>query len=90
MIPIFHMFCYKISGFILLLYRSLLLLQTLRDENKLLNRTVKRQELELERLLGAQGELPTILQAHNQEVRVLKAKLKKAGTQKSSCVPRKY
>ena len=51
--------------------------QELQEENRILNRTVKRQGLELERLLGAEGELPTILQAHNAEVRALKAKLKK-------------
>ncbi|XP_059083860.1 lebercilin-like isoform X2 [Tigriopus californicus] len=51
--------------------------QDLREQNRLLNRTVKRQDLELSRLGGTRGELPTILHAHNEEVRVLKEKLKK-------------
>ena len=36
--------------------------QELQEENRILNRTVKRQGLELERLLGAEGELERFIQ----------------------------
>ncbi len=49
----------------------------LREENRLLNRQLKRQTLELERLSGANAELPTVLRAHNEEVRAIKNKVKK-------------
>ena len=43
----------------------------------MLQRQVKRQSTELERIAGARGELPTILHSHNEEVRVLKDKIKR-------------
>ena len=52
-------------------------MQVLREENRLLNRQLKRHDSELNRLEGTRGELPTILQAHNEEVRALKVKLKR-------------
>ncbi len=54
-------------------------LQELREENRTLRRQLRRHDLELNRLEGTQGELPTILHAHNEEVRALKIKLKKVG-----------
>ena len=50
--------------------------QALKDENRILNRLVKRQNSALERLVGAQGELPVLLHAHNEETRILKHKMK--------------
>ena len=41
-----------------------------------MNRLVKRQGSALERLVGAQGELPSLLHAHNEETRILKHKMK--------------
>jgi len=41
---------------------------------------VKRQGSALERLVGAQGELPSLLHAHNEETRVLKEKMKQVKT----------
>ena len=41
-----------------------------------MNRLVKRQGSALERLVGAQGELPSLLHAHNEETRILKQKMK--------------
>jgi len=40
---------------------------------------VKRQGTALERLVGAQGELPVLLHAHNEETRALKHKMKQVG-----------
>ena len=37
---------------------------------------MKRQGTALERLVGAQGELPVLLHAHNEETRALKHKMK--------------
>ncbi len=47
---------------------------------------MKRQELELDRVAGARGELPTVLRAHNEEVRALKVKVKKVGQPSKRCV----
>ena len=46
------------------------------DENRTLNRVVKRQSLALNRLAGTEGELPILLRAHNEETRVLRQKMK--------------
>jgi hypothetical protein len=48
----------------------------LTDENRTLNRVVKRQSLALNRLAGTEGELPILLRAHNEETRVLRQKMK--------------
>ena len=37
---------------------------------------MKRQGSALERLVGAQGELPSLLHVHNEETRILKHKMK--------------
>jgi len=50
--------------------------QELTDENRTLNRVVKRQSLALNRLAGTEGELPILLRAHNEETRVLRQKMK--------------
>ena len=50
--------------------------QELAEENRILSRELRRREIELDRLTDTTGDLPTILRAHNEEVRALKHKLK--------------
>ena len=45
---------------------------------------MKRQNRALQRLVGDQGELPTLLRAHNEETRALKHHLKKANKENRS------
>ena len=52
-------------------------LQGARDEQKLLRQVAARQERELDRFTGSDGELPAIQSAHTQEMAALKEKLKK-------------
>jgi hypothetical protein len=52
--------------------------QELQEENRALRRQVGRQERELARFSGPEGDLPVLLRAHNEETRVLKAKMKAA------------
>ena len=54
------------------------------EENRTLNRLLKRQNRALQRLVGDQGELPTLLRAHNEETRALKHHLKKANKENRS------
>ena len=62
--------------YLIVVLSHFLLCQALKDENRILNRLVKRQGSALERLVGAQGELPSLLHAHNEETRILKHKMK--------------
>ena len=48
------------------------------EENRTLNRLVKRQGVVLDRISSNQGELPTLLYAHNEEVRVMRQRMKQA------------
>ena len=52
-------------------------LQGARDEQKLLRQVAARQERELDRFTGSDGELPAIQSAHTHEMAALKDKLKK-------------
>ena len=44
---------------------------------------MRRREIELDRLTDTTGDLPTILRAHNEEVRALKHKLKQVSRVKA-------
>ena len=57
--------------------------QELSEENRILSRELRRREIELDRLTDTTGDLPTILRAHNEEVRALKHKLKQVSRVKS-------
>ena len=50
--------------------------QELTEENRVLNRLVKRQGVVLDRLASSNGELPTLLFAHNEEIRVTRQRMK--------------
>ena len=52
--------------------------QELTEENRTLSRLVKRQGVVLDRISSHQGELPTLLYAHNEEVRVMRQRMKQA------------
>ena len=51
-------------------------LQELSEENRTLNRLVKRQGVVLDRISSHQGELPSLLSAHNEEVRVMRQRMR--------------
>jgi len=50
--------------------------QDLSEENKVLNRLVKRQSVTLDRLTSSHGELPSLIFAQNEEQRVIRHKMK--------------
>lgn len=52
-------------------------LKELSSENKLLKRTQRRQSIALKRYEGHEGELPTLIRSHEEEVRALKEQLRK-------------
>ena len=64
----------------------LLFFQELTEENRVLNRLVKRQGVVLDRLASNNGELPTLLYAHNEEIRVTRQRMKQVRTMKSRCL----
>ena len=51
---------------------------------------MKRQGTALERLVGAQGELPVLLHAHNEETRALKHKMKQVDNVANSFLSNPY
>ena len=63
-----------------------LFFQELTEENRVLNRLVKRQGVVLDRLASNNGELPTLLYAHNEEIRVTRQRMKQVRTMKSRCL----
>ena len=52
-------------------------LTEMREENKLLKKTQKRQEKALNKFENEEGDLPQLLQRHNNEVRTLREQLRK-------------
>ena len=52
------------------------MLQELTEENRVLNTLVKRQGLALDRLTSQHGDLPNLLYAHNEEIRILRQRMK--------------
>ena len=63
-----------------------LFFQELTEENRVLNRLVKRQGVVLDRLASNNGELPTLLYAHNEEIRVTRQRMKQVRTMTSRCL----
>ena len=54
----------------------IVILQDLTEENKILDRLVKRQSVTLNRLTSSHGELPNLIFAHSEELRVARHKMK--------------
>jgi len=80
-------FLIKLPCHVILQCRFLCLFQQeLTDENRTLNRLVKRQSLALNRLAGSEGELPILLRAHNEETRVLRQKMKQVWKTNHICL----
>ena len=74
----FHEIFLSASQFHIFLHciHSLFLFQDLTEENKILDRLVKRQSVTLNRLTSSHGELPNLIFAHSEELRVARHKMK--------------
>ena len=60
--------------------------QELTEENRTLNRLVKRQGVVLDRISSHQGELPSLLSAHNEEVRIMRQRMKQVSNEYIFCL----